>query len=101
MEEIEWGSDTFCTVIRKNFAKCTAPARELIVGCLPEKSKDLPMLAEKIVSALIDQACNSTVEEIVGKLECDIVIMKKYNSIITEGELSLFKLYYATTIFKL
>lgn len=67
LEEIELGSETFCNLIRKNFGKCTAPVRELVVGCLPEKSKELPVVGEKIMLAIIDQACNSTVEEIAGK----------------------------------
>lgn len=53
--------------IKKKFAKCTKLGRDLVVSCLPEKSKDLPILGEKIAFALIDQACNSTVEEILGE----------------------------------
>ncbi|CAG9863957.1 unnamed protein product [Phyllotreta striolata] len=64
-DDIELGSDTFCSLIKKNYAKCTKPARDLVVSCLPEESKSLPALFEKIVVALIDNACSSTVEELL------------------------------------
>lgn len=67
VEDIDLGSDTFCSLIKKNFAKCSKPARDLITSCLPEESKGLPGLGEKIILAIIENACSSTVEEILGK----------------------------------
>lgn len=77
LEEIELGSDTLCNLIRKNYGKCTKPARELIISCLPEKSKDLPVLGEKIILSIIDQTCNSTVEEILGESQWHAVNQKE------------------------
>lgn len=93
VENIELGSDTFCQLIRKNYAKCTKPIRDIVVGCLPPESRDLPLLGEKIIGAIIDQVCNSTVEEILGKFHngqtsCNYVIRfitkRKYALLFTE-----------------
>ncbi|KAJ8918634.1 hypothetical protein NQ315_013140 [Exocentrus adspersus] len=65
IDNIDLGSDTFCAIIRKNLGKCSEPVKKLLDGCLPEESKDLPAMGIKIISAIIDQACNSTVEEIL------------------------------------
>ncbi|XP_056647900.1 uncharacterized protein LOC130452563 [Diorhabda sublineata] len=65
IEDIELGSDTFCSLMKKNLAKCAKPGVDLISSCLPAESKELPTIAIKVVSAIIDQACRSTVEEIL------------------------------------
>nr|XP_023023452.1 uncharacterized protein LOC111511653 [Leptinotarsa decemlineata] len=65
IEQIELGSETFCSLLRKNGQKCTKPGVEAIASCLPEESKELPAMLSKIIWVVIDQACNSTVEEIL------------------------------------
>lgn len=66
INNIELGENTFCSLLRNNLEKCAEPVKKLLVGCLPEESKGLPVMAIKIIKAVIDQACNSTVEEILG-----------------------------------
>ncbi|CAH1101388.1 unnamed protein product, partial [Psylliodes chrysocephalus] len=68
VEAVDLGSDTFCSLIRKNFVKCMKPAKELITGCMPQESKDIPEMIEKMMMAMIDQACSSTVEEMLEML---------------------------------
>ncbi|XP_018568653.1 uncharacterized protein LOC108908944 [Anoplophora glabripennis] len=68
LDDIDLGEDTICTVTRKNLEKCSEPITKILVDCLPEESKGLPILGIKILKAVLDQACNSTVEEILELL---------------------------------
>ncbi|XP_023019884.1 uncharacterized protein [Leptinotarsa decemlineata] len=63
--DIEIGSDTFCSLIRKNWAKCSKPLFDEVTNCLPVESKDLPHMFGKALFAIVDQACNSTGEQIM------------------------------------
>ncbi|CAG9834927.1 unnamed protein product [Diabrotica balteata] len=65
VDDIELGSETFCSLVKNNLARCAKPAIDLIASCLPEESRDLPVLGQKIVVAVVKQACSSTVEEIL------------------------------------
>ncbi|VEN50423.1 unnamed protein product [Callosobruchus maculatus] len=65
VEKLELGSDTVCTVIKKNFPKCTKPIIDLMTNCVDDEYKFALPLAIKIVTGFIDQACNSTVEEVL------------------------------------
>ncbi|XP_023023451.2 uncharacterized protein [Leptinotarsa decemlineata] len=65
IEKIELGSETFCSLLRKNGERCSKAGVEAIASCLPEESKELPAMLSKIIWVIIDQACNSTVEEIL------------------------------------
>ncbi|XP_028143500.1 uncharacterized protein LOC114337290 isoform X1 [Diabrotica virgifera virgifera] len=65
VDDVELGSETFCSLINKNLVKCTKPAIDLIASCLPEESKDLPVMLEKMLAAVVKQACSSTVEEVL------------------------------------
>ncbi|XP_072388550.1 uncharacterized protein [Diabrotica undecimpunctata] len=65
MDDIELGSETFCSLVKKNLAKCSKPLVDLITGCLPDESKDLPAMGEKIITAIVDEACHTTVEELL------------------------------------
>ncbi|KAG5894172.1 hypothetical protein JTB14_001867 [Gonioctena quinquepunctata] len=62
---IELGSETFCSLIRHNWNKCSKPGLDAVASCLPAESRDLPRMASKVILAVIDQACNSTVEQIL------------------------------------
>ncbi|XP_072388553.1 uncharacterized protein [Diabrotica undecimpunctata] len=65
VDDIELGSETFCSLIKKNLGKCSKPAIDLLASCLPEESKDLPVMLEKMLVAVVKQACSSTVEEVL------------------------------------
>ncbi|XP_074026936.1 uncharacterized protein isoform X2 [Leptinotarsa decemlineata] len=65
ISDIELGSETFCSLIRNNWEKCSKPGLDAVASCLPEESKDLPYMFSKIIAAIVDEACNSTVEEIL------------------------------------
>ncbi|CAG9834928.1 unnamed protein product [Diabrotica balteata] len=65
VDDIELGSETFCSLIKNNLGKCTKPAIDLLASCLPEESKDLPVMLEKMLVAIVKQACSSTVEEVL------------------------------------
>ncbi|KAG5894171.1 hypothetical protein JTB14_001866 [Gonioctena quinquepunctata] len=62
---IELGSETFCSLIRHNWKKCSKPGVDAVASCLPAESRDLPRMASKVILAVIDQACNSTVEQVL------------------------------------
>ncbi|XP_056632279.1 uncharacterized protein LOC130442184 [Diorhabda sublineata] len=64
-EQIELGDDTFCSLIKKNLKKCSKPVIDIITSCMPNESKDLPSIIEKAIIATVEQACQSTVEEIL------------------------------------
>ncbi|XP_074026934.1 uncharacterized protein [Leptinotarsa decemlineata] len=66
--DIELGADTLCSLIRNNWEKCSKPGWDAVASCLPAESKDLPHLFGKVFFALVDQACNSTVEQILELL---------------------------------
>ncbi|KAJ8986002.1 hypothetical protein NQ317_013886 [Molorchus minor] len=65
LKSIDATSETFCSLARKNFARCAAPVSKALVDCIPEESKDLPGMFVKIIASVVDQACNSTVEQIL------------------------------------
>ncbi|CAG9863958.1 unnamed protein product [Phyllotreta striolata] len=64
-EEIKIGPNTICTILKTNIVPCTKPVRELMVSCLPQESKELPLVLERIFITIIKQACSSTMEEIL------------------------------------
>ncbi|XP_018568676.1 uncharacterized protein LOC111691275 [Anoplophora glabripennis] len=68
IENTELGDNTLCSLLRNNLEKCLEPVKKTLVRCLPEESKGLPIMAIKIGKAVVDQACNSTVEEILELL---------------------------------
>ncbi|CAH1998222.1 unnamed protein product [Acanthoscelides obtectus] len=65
VENVELGSDTVCSVIKKNFPKCTKPFVDVLINCLDEEFKFALPLGIKMITGFIDQACNSTVEEVL------------------------------------
>ncbi|CAG9834922.1 unnamed protein product [Diabrotica balteata] len=65
LEGISIGSNTVCFTVRHAVEKCAKPVIELVSGCLPEESKELPALVERISLGLLKQACSSTVEEVL------------------------------------
>ncbi|XP_072388551.1 uncharacterized protein [Diabrotica undecimpunctata] len=80
MDEIELGSDTFCSLVKNNLAKCSKPLVDLITSCLPDESKDLPVMGQKIITAVVDEACHTTVEELLELLN-PCVIEKDFVSV--------------------
>ncbi|CAH2010179.1 unnamed protein product [Acanthoscelides obtectus] len=64
--KIEMGSKTICQVIKEKIPKCSKPIIDLITPCVEEQHQYLVRLTFKMVQALMDQACNSTVEELLG-----------------------------------
>ncbi|CAG9863955.1 unnamed protein product, partial [Phyllotreta striolata] len=67
-DKITLGSDTFCSLIVKNFDECTKPMKEVMDACSPDESKDVPEMVLKMVKAVIVEACASTVEEMLELL---------------------------------
>ncbi|CAG9863956.1 unnamed protein product, partial [Phyllotreta striolata] len=65
IENIELGSKTICTLVKENFMQCFKPVRDVMVSCMPEESKDLPVMVGKVIVALVNTACQSTVEEVL------------------------------------
>ncbi|KAJ8940672.1 hypothetical protein NQ318_017721 [Aromia moschata] len=65
LEAVDSSSETFCSLIKKHLLKCAEPVRKAIDDCLPQESKGLPRIALKILAAVVDQACSSTVEEVL------------------------------------
>ncbi|CAH1101381.1 unnamed protein product [Psylliodes chrysocephalus] len=65
MVGVELGNDTLCHMVKTHLVRCLKPIGVVINTCLPEESKGLPILVEKMVQGLINQACESTVEEIL------------------------------------
>ncbi|CAH1991376.1 unnamed protein product [Acanthoscelides obtectus] len=63
--KIEMGSKTICQVIKEKIPKCSKPIIDLITPCVEEQHQYLVRLTFKMVQALMDQACNSTVEELL------------------------------------
>ncbi|CAG9834924.1 unnamed protein product [Diabrotica balteata] len=80
MDEIELGSDTFCSLVKNNLAKCSKPLVDLITSCLPDESKDLPPMVQKIITAVVDEACHTTVEELLELLN-PCIIDKEFVSV--------------------
>ncbi|CAH1101378.1 unnamed protein product [Psylliodes chrysocephalus] len=62
-EEIKIGPNTICTILKTYVIQCTQPVRELMTSCLPQESKGLPLVLERIFITMIRQACSSTMEE--------------------------------------
>ncbi|CAH1101383.1 unnamed protein product [Psylliodes chrysocephalus] len=65
IEAVELGNDTFCHMIQENFVTCFKPVAVVINTCMPEESKDLPFMIGKMIHGVIEQACHSTVEDIL------------------------------------
>ncbi|XP_028146143.1 uncharacterized protein LOC114339675 [Diabrotica virgifera virgifera] len=65
IEDITIGDSTVCATAQRAIEKCAKPVIELVSGCLPDESKELPALAEGVVLAIWKQACASTVEQVL------------------------------------
>ncbi|XP_056648333.1 uncharacterized protein LOC130452869 isoform X1 [Diorhabda sublineata] len=65
IEEIDFRDETICSLLRKNLKKCSKPAIDLISYFLQENSKDFSSMVEKIIVVMVEQTCQSTVEEIL------------------------------------
>ncbi|CAH1101379.1 unnamed protein product [Psylliodes chrysocephalus] len=65
-EEVKLNTNqTICQAVKTHFHTCNKPVRDLLSKCLPPKSRDLPELISKIVLTVFDEACQSTVEQIL------------------------------------
>nr|CAH7736335.1 unnamed protein product [Callosobruchus chinensis] len=78
VENLELGSDTVCTVIKKNFPKCTKPIIDLMTNCVDDEYKFALPLAIKIVTELFNPCIfDNDAEE--DKIEACKVLKEKRN----------------------
>lgn len=59
---------TVCSLLQEHIPKCSAPAKEMLIECLPERSKEIPALISDIIKSVSRYVCRSDGEHLLEML---------------------------------